>query len=149
MSFGSNVSHMATGSKKPTIESKALSIAIKRAMATRELKTPGLAEASTIPYGTLRKILELNTVADYEQLRKIAIALNTPLSEIVADAERLAVDPGIIEDYNSAAASTGDLDEQSRIEETKRRAFAGDQALAAYMDPDKQHYIDGDGIGEP
>ena len=30
---------MATGMKIPTIESKALSIAIKRAMATRELNT--------------------------------------------------------------------------------------------------------------
>ncbi|WP_236023760.1 helix-turn-helix domain-containing protein [Bifidobacterium miconis] len=97
---------MATGKKKPTVESKALSIAIRRAMATREMKTPGLAEASAIPYGTMRKILELNTVADYEQLRRIAIALNIPLSEIVADAERLSTDPGIQEDYARTSSPT-------------------------------------------
>lgn len=102
MLFGCTVSHMATGKKQPTVESKALSIAIRRAMATREMKTPGLAEASAIPYGTMRKILELNTVADYEQLRRIAIALHIPLSEIVADAERLSKDPGVREDYESA-----------------------------------------------
>lgn len=90
---------MAAGSRKTTVESKALSIAIKRAMAIRGLKTPGLAKASSIPYGTLRKILELNTVADYEQLRKIAIALGVPLSAIVADSEKLVKDPGIVEDY--------------------------------------------------
>lgn len=90
---------MAAGSRKTTVESKALSIAIKRAMAIRGLKTPGLAKASSIPYGTLRKILELNTVADYEQLRKIAIALGVSLSVIVADSEKLVKDPGIVEDY--------------------------------------------------
>lgn len=91
--------YMAAGSRKTTVESKALSIAIKRAMAIRGLKTPGLAKASSIPYGTLRKILELNTVADYEQLRKIAIALGVQLSAIVADSEKLVKDPGIVEDY--------------------------------------------------
>ncbi|MGE8596947.1 hypothetical protein [uncultured Bifidobacterium sp.] len=57
---------MGKSSKVPTIESKALSIAIKRAMATRDMKVKPLAEASGVPYGTLRRILELNTVADYE-----------------------------------------------------------------------------------
>ena len=86
-------------------------------MATRDLKTPGLASASTIPYGTLRKILELNTVADYEQLRKIAVALNIPLSEIVEDAERLASDPGVVDDFRESASSDTSkspvVDEQS------------------------------------
>lgn len=77
---------MATGKKIPTIESKALSIAIKRAMATRELKVKSLAEKSGVPYGTLRRILELNTVADYEQLQRISTALRTPLAQIIADA---------------------------------------------------------------
>lgn len=97
--YSGNMPYMAAGSRKTTVESKALSIAIKRAMAIRGLKTPGLAKASSIPYGTLRKILELNTVADYEQLRKIAIALGVPLSAIVADSEKLVKDPGIVEDY--------------------------------------------------
>jgi hypothetical protein len=90
---------MATGMKIPTVESKALSIAIKRAMATREVKTPGLAEESNVPYGTLRKILELNTVADYEQLCRIASALRIKLSVIVADAEALATDPEVTADF--------------------------------------------------
>lgn len=90
---------MPTGKRIATIESKALSIAIKRAMVTRGFRPKALSEKSGVPYGTLRKILELNTVADYEQLRKIASALSMPLSGIIADAERLAIDPGVVEDY--------------------------------------------------
>ena len=85
---------MPTGKKTATIESKALSIAIKRAMAVRDFKTRSLAIESGVPYGTLRRILELNTVADYEQLRKIAEALRMPLSSIIADAEHLTKDAG-------------------------------------------------------
>lgn len=87
---------MPTGKKTATIESKALSIAIKRAMAVRDFKTRSLAIESGVPYGTLRRILELNTVADYEQLRKIAEALRMPLSSIIADAEHLTKDAGVI-----------------------------------------------------
>lgn len=146
---------MATGSKKPTVESKALSIAIKRAMATRDLKTPGLAIASTIPYGTLRKILELNTVADYEQLRKIAIALNIPLSEIVADAERLASDQGVIDDFQGVAsdqAAVADskpslagerfVDDDERVRMTLEKLHRGDVDIVALED---EHKYDGDG----
>lgn len=93
--------HMPTGARKPTIESKALSIAIKRAMVTRQMRVPALAEMSGVPYGTLRRILELNSVADYEQLRKICKALHTPLSVLVEDAERLATDPGVINDWKA------------------------------------------------
>ena len=92
---------MPTGKKTATIESKALSIAIKRAMAVRDFKTRSLAIESGVPYGTLRRILELNTVADYEQLRKIAEALRMPLSSIIADAEHLTKDAGGIEDYQA------------------------------------------------
>lgn len=92
---------MPTGKKTAAIESKALSIAIKRAMAVRDFKTRSLAIESGVPYGTLRRILELNTVADYEQLRKIAEALRMPLSSIIADAEHLTKDAGVIEDYQA------------------------------------------------
>lgn len=119
--------HMPTGKKIPTIESKALSIAIKRSMAVRDMKTKELASASGVPYGTLRRILELNTVADYEQLRKIASALRMQLSTIIADAESLASDPEVAEDYRSSSivdrgVSLDDIaaDEQSAIEETLR-----------------------------
>ena len=99
---------MPTGKKTATIESKTLSIAIKRAMTVRNLKTRALAERSGVPYGTLRRILELNTVADYEQLRKIADALRTPLSAIIADAEQLTQDEGIIEDYKDTTTALAD-----------------------------------------
>lgn len=93
---------MARGTKIPTIESKALSIAIKRAMTTRDMRGPALADASGVPYGTLRKILELNTVADYEQLQRISTALRTPLAQIIADAEELGKDPEVISDFETS-----------------------------------------------
>lgn len=89
---------MATGKKIPTIESKALSIAIKRAMATRELKVKSLAEKSGVPYGTLRRI----TVADYEQLQRISTALRTPLAQIIADADELSKDPEVVSDFETS-----------------------------------------------
>lgn len=52
-------------------------------------------------------------------------------------------------DSPTPASAVDFSDDEARIEETKRRAFAGDMNLAANMDPNKQHYIDGDGIGEP
>ena len=85
---------MARGTKIPTIESKALSIAIKRAMTTRDMRGPALADASGVPYGTLRKILELNTVAD-------STALRTPLAQIIADADELSKDPDVISDFEA------------------------------------------------
>lgn len=93
---------MATGKKIPTIESKALSIAIKRAMVTREIKGPALAEKSNVPYSTLRKIFDLNTVADYEQLQRIADALKMPLSQIIIDADELSKDPDVIGDFEAS-----------------------------------------------
>ncbi|MFR0588194.1 helix-turn-helix domain-containing protein [Bifidobacterium sp.] len=96
---------MPSGKRTPTIESKTLSIAIKRAMAVRDIRTPALAKESGVPYGTLRRILELNSVADYEQLRRIAEALRMPLSEIVEDAENLAEDPDVIADYHEETSS--------------------------------------------
>lgn len=91
---------MATGKKIPTIESKALSIAIKRAMATREIKGPALAAKSGVPYSTLRKIFDLNTVA--EQLHRIADALKMPLSQIITDADELSKDPEVISDFETS-----------------------------------------------
>lgn len=36
--------------------------------------------------------------------------------------------------------------DEARVEETKRLLRENPMALTAYHDPDKQHYIDGDGI---
>lgn len=92
---------MATGKKVPTIESRALSVAIKRAMATREIEDPVLAEKSGVPYSTLRKIFDLNTVADYEQLQRIAKALRMTLPQIITDADKLSADPDVTGEFGS------------------------------------------------
>ena len=83
-------------------------------MVTRDMKVPALAKESGVPYGTLRKLLELNSVADYEQLRRIAEALRMPLSEIIEDAENLAEDPDVIADWreeNDLPAAGAAIDE--------------------------------------
>lgn len=139
--------YMATGKKTPTIESKALTIAIKRAMATRSVKVPGLAKASGIPYGTLRKILELNTVADYEQMAKIADALHMPLSKIIEDAEKLATDPDIIAEFNEEYGTDIPLPgptEQEIIDSMLRQLKEDPYSLAALRDPNKEIEMRGD-----
>ena len=139
--------YMATGKKTPTIESKALTIAIKRAMATRSVKVPGLAKASGIPYGTLRKILELNTVADYEQMAKIADALHMPLSKIIEDAEKLAMDPDIIAEFNEEYGTDIPLPgptEQEIIDSMLRQLKEDPYSLAALRDPNKEIEMRGD-----
>lgn len=139
--------YMATGKKTPTIESKALTIAIKRAMATRSVKVPGLAKASGIPYGTLRKILELNTVADYEQMAKIADALHMPLSKIIEDAEKLATDPDIIAEFNEEYGTDIPLPgptEKEIIDTMLRQLKEDPYSLAALRDPNKEIEMRGD-----
>lgn len=68
-------------------------------MALRDMRPRELAKASGVPFGTLRRILELNTVADYEQLSKISDALKLPISQIVQDAEDLCKDKDFIADW--------------------------------------------------
>lgn len=121
---------MASAKKIPTIESKALSIAIKRAMVTRDMKVPALAKESGVPYGTLRKLLELNSVADYEQLHRIAEALRMPLSEIIEDAENLAEDPDVIADWRE---ENGLPAADAAIDEDVERASADDDSVVPDM----------------
>lgn len=95
-------------------------------MVTRDMKVPALAKESGVPYGTLRKLLELNSVADYEQLRRIAEALRMPLSEIIEDAENLAEDPDVIADWreeNGLPAAGAATDEDAS------RASADDDSM--------------------
>lgn len=87
-------------------------------MVTRDMKVPALAKESGVPYGTLRKLLELNSVADYEQLRRIAEALRMPLSEIIEDAENLAEDPDVIADWreeNGLPTADAAIDEDAAL----------------------------------
>lgn len=104
---------MASTAKIPTISSKSLTVAIKRAMALRDMRPRELAKASGVPFGTLRRILELNTVADYEQLSKISDALKLPISQIVQDAEDLCKDKDFIADWreeNNLGTAPDDAD---------------------------------------
>lgn len=130
---------MPSGKRTPTIESKTLSIAIKRAMAVRDIRTPALAKESGVPYGTLRRILELNSVADYEQLRRIAEALRMPLSEIVEDAENLAEDPDVIADYHEETSSDVPSTDATSADVDTTPA---DEANAALADTDNGIDID-------
>lgn len=132
---------MASTTKIPTIRSKSLTVAIRRGMALRDMRPRELAEESGVPYGTLRRILELNTVADYEQLSKIARALRIPLSGIVTDAEELCEDADFVRDYQEETLR------DSADDVRKARAIAGmrdDVSLAAYRSRHKGTYIDGD-----
>lgn len=132
---------MASTTKIPTIRSKSLTVAIRRGMALRDMRPRELAEESGVPYGTLRRILELNTVADYEQLSKIASALRIPLSGIVTDAEELCEDADFVRDYQEETLR------DSADDVRKARAMAGvrdDVSLAAYRSRHKGAYIDGD-----
>lgn len=105
-------------------------------MVTRDMKVPALAKESGVPYGTLRKLLELNSVADYEQLRRIAEALRMPLSEIVQDAENLAEDPDVIADYRhengldtpAASASAASADASAALADTHTADDAPDMS---------------------
>lgn len=147
------MSHMGTKAKQATIESKALSVAIKRAMLLRGLKTPALAKESGVPYGTLRRILELNTVADIEQLAKIANALHVMLSDLVKDSENLTADPEFIADYERSQRASADTnylatdnvsdsvpltaDGEVDYTELTRRFNPEELGMAAYRDHNK------------
>lgn len=141
---------MASTAKIPTIKSKSLTVAIKRAMTLRDIKPRELAAESGVPFGTLRRILELNTVADYEQLSKIAEALRLPLSNIIIDAESLCDDADFVSDYQAEKRS----DDTSRSngiakQDDERRTLALQHMksgldLAAYESEHKDAYIEGD-----
>lgn len=108
-------------------------------MAVRDIRTPALAKESGVPYGTLRRILELNSVADYEQLRRIAEALRMPLSEIVEDAENLAEDPDVIADYHEETSSDMPSTDATSADVDTTPA---DEANAALADTDNGIDID-------
>lgn len=91
-------------------------------MAIRSISVRTLAKLSGVPYGTLRKIMDLNTVADYEQITKIANALHVPADAIVKDAEALSKDPDVVADWR----------EENNLDTNP--ADAADAALASAVD---------------
>ena len=64
------------------------------------LETPALAEKSGVPLSTLRKILKLQSVADFEQMRKLADALGIKVSDLVSRAESIAARTGLEDKEN-------------------------------------------------
>ena len=132
---------MASTTKIPTIRSKSLTVAIRRGMALRDMRPRELAEESGVPYGTLRRILELNTVADYEQLSKIARALRIPLSGIVTDAEELCEDADFVRDYQEETLRDSADDVRKAL---ALKHMQSGLALAAYESEHKDAYSEGD-----
>ena len=91
----SNVTHMGTNKREITPYSMALAKAIESYGAEAGIKNPALAEKSGVPLSTLRKILKLQSVADFEQMRKLADALGIKLSDLVSRAESIAARTGL------------------------------------------------------
>lgn len=75
-----------------------------------------------------------------------------PLEALLNTCELIGIDPRevINNAYARLLGEMGDAKtmsaDEARVEETKRLLRENPMALAAYHDPDKQHYIDGDGI---
>lgn len=96
----SNVTHMGTNKREITPYSMALAKAIESYGAEAGIRNPALAEKSGVPLSTLRKILKLQSVADFEQMRKLADALGIKVSDLVSRAESIAARTGLEDKEN-------------------------------------------------
>lgn len=81
--------YMGTNARSADAATDALAAAIRAEMGRQDVKATQLARMSGIPESTLRKILKYGRVIDYEELRKIAIALRVRSSALVAEAESI------------------------------------------------------------
>ena len=78
------MSHM----KQKLLEQKHLGVAIKQVLAEVDMTQIALADTSGIPRNTLNRKINVG-IFNFDELRRIACAVNRPLSSIVASAERL------------------------------------------------------------
>ena len=78
------MSHM----KQKLLEQKHLGVAIKQVLAEVDMTQIALADRSGIPRNTLTRKINVG-IFNFDELRRIACAVNRPLSSIVASAERL------------------------------------------------------------
>lgn len=78
------MSHM----KQKLLEQKHLGVAIKQVLAEVDMTQIALADRSGIPRNTLNRKINVG-IFNFDELRRIACAVNRPLSSIVASAERL------------------------------------------------------------
>ncbi|MBW3077728.1 helix-turn-helix domain-containing protein [Bifidobacterium simiiventris] len=74
--------------KQKLLEQKHLGIAIKQVLAEVGMTQIALADRSGIPRNTLNRKINVG-IFNFDELRRIACAVNRPLSSIVASAERL------------------------------------------------------------
>ena len=91
---------MGTNKREITPYSMALAKAIESYGAEAGIRNPALAEKSGVPLSTLRKILKLQSVADFEQMRKLADALGIKVSDLVSRAESIAARTGLEDKEN-------------------------------------------------
>lgn len=85
------MSHM----KQKLLEQKHLGVAIKQVLAEVDMTQIALADRSGIPRNTLNRKINVG-IFNFDELRRIACAVNRPLSSIVASAERLDSAEGAI-----------------------------------------------------
>ena len=78
------MSHM----KQKLLEQKHLGVAIKQVLAEVDMTQIALADRSGIPRNTLNRKINVG-IFNFDELKRIACAVNRPLSSIVASAERL------------------------------------------------------------
>lgn len=78
------MSHM----KQKLLEQKHLGVAIKQVLAEVDMTQIALADRSGIPRNTLNRKINVG-IFNFDELRRIACAVNRPLSSIVASVERL------------------------------------------------------------
>ncbi|HJI36567.1 MAG: helix-turn-helix domain-containing protein [Bifidobacterium longum] len=74
--------------KQKLLEQKHLGVAIKQVLAEVDMTQIALADRSGIPRNTLNRKINVG-IFNFDELRRIACAVNRPLSSIVASAERL------------------------------------------------------------
>lgn len=67
----------------------ALAASIREAEGAADVSTAELSRRASIPYSTMRKIRSGGQSIDYEQLRRIAIALGVPAAKLAARAEEI------------------------------------------------------------
>ena len=85
---------MGTNKREITPYSMALAKAIESYGAEAGIRNPALAEKSGVPLSTLQ------SVADFEQMRKLADALGIKVSDLVSRAESIAARTGLEDKEN-------------------------------------------------
>ncbi len=84
---GGILRHMARNDREAGPATAALAAAIREVQGARDVSTAELSRRSSVPYSTLRKIRSGDQPIDWEELTKIAKALEIRISELAARTE--------------------------------------------------------------